>query len=155
MNKKSIVIRFAGAFLSLALVSAGAHAQSVGQLASSALVSLPLASVMAVGGMSEGHFAESAGDLSLPAVLSGYLVVVAVQQTAGGVVWVLERASDGARMSVQVAGRGVAGASVATGATIAASAIDAGTILTSAGKVLAFIPNAVGRALLHNEQLTN
>jgi hypothetical protein len=65
-----------------------------------------------------------------------------------------ERVSDGTRVSLEVAGGAVGGASVASGTIVSASAIESGVILASAGKAIAFIPNAVGRALLHNEQIT-
>jgi hypothetical protein len=81
-------------------------------------------------------------------------VVKAVEVSALSTVYVLERASDGARVSVEVAGRGVANASVAAGTLVAVSVIGAGVILSAAGEAIAFLPNALGRALLHNERLT-
>jgi hypothetical protein len=69
-------------------------------------------------------------------------------------VYVLERASDGARISIEVAGRGVATASVAAGTLVAVSVIGSGVILSVAGEAIAFLPNALGRALLHNERIT-
>ena len=71
----------------------------------------------------------------------------------GRTVLVLERASDGARVSVEVAGRGVAASAHGVGAVVACSVIGTGVILSVAGEVLAFIPNALGQALLHNERL--
>ena len=67
----------------------------------------------------------------------------------------LERASDGARVSVEVLGRGVGAASLAVGTGVAVSVIGAGLVLSAAGEAIAFIPNAMGRALLHNERVTN
>jgi hypothetical protein len=69
-------------------------------------------------------------------------------------VLVLERASDGARASVEIAGRGVAGASLAVGSVIGCSVIGSGVVLSAAGQAIAFIPNVIGRALLHDEQLS-
>jgi hypothetical protein len=43
---------------------------------------------------------------------------------------------------------------VSTGAAVAVSVIGAGTVLSVAGEVIAFIPNEIGKALLHNEQVT-
>ena len=45
-------------------------------------------------------------------------------------------------------------ASVATGTVVGVSVIGAGVVLSVAGDAIAFIPNAVGRALLHHEPLT-
>jgi len=78
------------------------------------------------------------------------LTVRAVEASVGGTTWVLERASDGARASVRLAG----GASVAVGTSVVATAVTAGTVLSVAGQVIAFIPNEVGAALLHNERVT-
>ena len=78
------------------------------------------------------------------------LTVVAVEAASGATVWVLERASDGVRASVQLA----AGASVAVGASVVVSAVAAGWVLSVAGEAIAFVPNALGQALLHNERIT-
>ena len=46
-----------------------------------------------------------------------------------------------------------AGASVGVGTVVQTSVIGAGVILSAAGKVLAFIPNEIGKSLMHNERL--
>lgn len=104
--------------------------------ASSALSLLPVAVVVA----------------APSAVLSGgaVLTVVAVQASAEGTVWVLERASDGARLSLGLA----AGSVVASGAVVTVSALASGWLLSQAGRVVCFIPNEIGAALLYNEQVT-
>ena len=91
---------------------------------------------------------------ALVLVAGASLVLRAVESTARGTVWVLERASDGARVSVEVAARAAGAASLALGTAVTVSAIGAGVILSVAGEAVAFIPNAVGRALLHNQRLT-
>lgn len=78
------------------------------------------------------------------------LSVSAVEASAGGTTWVLERASDGARASVTLAG----GASVAVGTSVMVTAVTAGKVLSVAGQVIAFIPNEIGAALLYNERVT-
>ena len=80
--------------------------------------------------------------------------IKAVEVSAQGTVYVLERASDGARVSVEVSGRGAGAASLAVGTGVTVSVIGAGLVLSAAGEAIAFIPNAIGRALLHNERLT-
>jgi hypothetical protein len=64
-----------------------------------------------------------------------------------------QRASDGAQVSVEVAGRGVGASVHAVGTVVTCSVIGTGVILSVAGEALAFVPNALGRALLHNERL--
>lgn len=78
------------------------------------------------------------------------LSVVAVETSARGTVWVLERGSDGARMSLNFAGQ----ASALVGSAVLVTAIGSGYILSAAGQAIAFVPNAIGNALLHNEQIT-
>jgi hypothetical protein len=90
------------------------------------------------------------------AVLSAgaVLTVVSVEATSTGAVWVLERASDGMRASVRLVGEGAAGASVAVGTVVVATALSTGWVLAAAGQLIAFIPNEIGRALLYDERIT-
>jgi hypothetical protein len=128
-----------------------AHAQSE---ASAALSMLPVASV--VGTASVAGAAASAV-VAVPTALSvagATLTVVAVEASVDGTVYLLERASDGARASVKVLGRAANGAAVAIGSTVTVSVIGSGVVLSAAGEVLAFVPNAIGRALLYNEKLS-
>ncbi len=141
----------AGLCLALTLASSPARAQSE---ASVALSLLPVALVASVATTaSVGAAAVSV----LPAALStagAVLVVQTVESTARGTVYVLERASDGARVSVEVTGRTASGVVAGVGTAVAVSVIGTGVLLSAAGEVLAFIPNELGRALLHNERVT-
>ena len=67
----------------------------------------------------------------------------------------MESASDGAQASVRLAGRAASGAVMGLGTVVAVSVIGTGVLLSTAGEVLAFIPNELGRALLYNEKVTN
>jgi hypothetical protein len=82
------------------------------------------------------------------------LTVVSVEATSAGTVWVLERASDGARASVRLAGRGLAGVSVVAGTVIVVTALSTGCVLSAAGQAIAFIPNRIGTALIYDERIT-
>ena len=133
--------RWLAASLALCLLAAlPAQAQRDPSTAS-ALSTLPLASVTV---MTAPVLLSTAGTL---------LVVQGVQASAQGTVFVLERAADGARASVTVAGRAAAGSAVAVGTVVTVSVIGAGVLLSAGGEVIAFIPNEVGRALLHHERL--
>lgn len=90
------------------------------------------------------------------ALLSGgaVLTVVAVEASATGTVWVLERASDGARMSLTVSAQGAGGLSLAAGTAVTVVAFSAGWVLSTAGRAIAYIPNEIGTALLYNERVT-
>ncbi len=82
------------------------------------------------------------------------LTVVAVQAASHGTVWVLERASDGARASIRLSGQVAGALSVAAGTMVMVTALSTGWVISAAGQALAFIPNQIGAALLHNERLT-
>lgn len=140
------------ALLGLALCTAWpAQAHNRLSEASVALSVAPL--VLSVGAVSATGVALSAvpvGILSAGAAL----VVVSVEVVGGATVWVLERVSDGARISVKAAGKLAEGMVVSTGAAVTVSVIGAGTVLSAAGEVIAFIPNEIGKALLYNEKVS-
>jgi hypothetical protein len=132
-------------------IGTNAYAQSE---ASVAVSMLPVASVVVTGSAASTAVGTV---LVVPAMLSvagATLVVTAVQVTASGTVYLLERASDGARVSVELAGRTVQGASVATGTLVTVSVIGSGVVLSALGEAIAFIPNELGKALLYNERIT-
>lgn len=81
---------------------------------------------------------------------SAAFTIVAVEASAAGTVWMLERASDGVRASVHFAGH----VSASVGTAVAVSVVSTGWVISAAGAALAFIPNELGRALLHNERIT-
>jgi len=89
-------------------------------------------------------------------VLAGpsLLTVVAVQASADGAVWIVEQASSGARAVIHLAGSAVGASLVAVGTTAQAVTMSAGTLLIASGEVIAFIPNQVGRRLMHHERIT-
>jgi hypothetical protein len=120
----------------LALNLAAAQAQSV---EASMLSTLPIAVSVAA-----------------PVVLSAgaVLTVVAVEASATGTVWVLERASDGARSTLRLSAQAVGGLSVVAGTAVLVTVLSTGWVLSAAGTAIAFIPNEVGAALLYNERVT-
>ncbi len=139
------------------LASFNANAQHASR-ASGALSALPIASVMVVSAVGASAVTASAGAaIALPAALSvagSTLVVVSVEVLASGTVYVLRDLSDGAVASIKLAGSAVAGSAMVAGAVITVSAMTAGTLLVASSKVVAFLPNEVGRSLMHNERLT-
>ena len=125
--------------LPMACVTAPAMAHDDGLSEASALSALPVAM-----------------SVSAPVMLvagASMMTVVAISVVADGTVWVLQRASDGARISVKWTGLSVGMASVAVGTAITVTAVSAGWVLSTAGEVLALIPNALGKALLHHERV--
>jgi hypothetical protein len=82
------------------------------------------------------------------------LTVVSIEASATGTVWLLERASDGARATLQFSGQVAQGAALSVGGAVMVTALASGVVLSAAGQAIAFIPNELGRALLHNERIT-
>ena len=82
------------------------------------------------------------------------LTVVAVETSATGAVWVLERASDGARASVRLGADAAGALSVAAGTAVVVTALSTGWVLSTASRAIAFVPNEIGAALLYNERVT-
>ena len=137
MNSRLIRRGLAAALLSFNLVAAQAQSEAS---ALSALSGLPIA-VSVAGPV----LVLSAG---------AALTVVAVEASVGGTVWVLERASDGARMTLRVSGQVAGGLSVAAGTVVLCTALSTGWVLSAAGQAIAFIPNTIGAALLYNERVS-
>ncbi|WP_171022473.1 MULTISPECIES: hypothetical protein [unclassified Variovorax] len=153
MIRKSIAAALVAASTAFAGVAVPMQANAQSD-ASLALSLMPVASVV-VAGSAVGASATTA--VALPAALSvggSTLAVVAVEASVDGTVYVLERASDGARASIKVSGRVAEGTAKAVGTSVLVTVIGSGVVLSAAGEVLAFVPNAIGRALLHNERLS-
>lgn len=134
----------AAAALSLAL---SAQAQSELSAISVAPVALSVTAVSATGA------ALSVAPSAL-LVAGATLAVVSVEVVGGVTVWVLERVSDGVRISLRTTGQVAKGIVVSAGTVVAVSVIGTGVVLSAAGEVIAFIPNEIGKALLHNEQVS-
>lgn len=82
------------------------------------------------------------------------LTVVSVQASATGTVWVLERASDGARATLQFSGRAAGASLAAVGSAVLVTALSTGWLISAAGHAIAFVPNQIGASLLYNERVT-
>lgn len=125
-------------------ISMSARAQSALSVTASAL---PVASLV---GTTLAAGASGAAVLTAGAVLT----VKAVGASAQSVTYVLERASDGARVSVQIASNAAGATALALETSVTVSAIGTGLVLVSAGQALAYLPNQVGRSLMHHEKIS-
>ncbi|MDH0862985.1 hypothetical protein [Mitsuaria sp. GD03876] len=139
-----------------------AHRVLLSVLTAAALAVGTAGAARAHGGPSEASVVLSALPVAISVVApsavlvaGASLVVVAVETTARGTVWVLQRASDGARISVEFSGKVVATAANSIGTAVVVTAISTGYVLSAAGEAIAFIPNEVGASLLHNERITD
>ena len=143
--------------LTTSLLSLGATASLPAQAQTNISSDLSTISLMPVASVVGTASAVAGAVVAVPVAFStagALLVVKSIEMSAKGTVYVLERVSDGARVSVEVSGKVAKGASIAVGTTVAVSAITAGTVLSVAGEVIAFIPNEMGRALMHSERVS-
>ncbi len=128
-----------------------------------------LALVAALAMTANAHAQRSASEVSqastvpvaisvaLPVVLIGgvgSIVVTGVQASAEGTVWVVESVADGVKGSICFAGRVIETAGIAVGTVLVATAVSTGTVLSDAGRVVAFIPNEIGRTLSYNQRVS-
>lgn len=81
------------------------------------------------------------------------LVVEGVEASAEGTVILVKNSTTGAKASVLAVGD-VAGASaLMAGSTVEVAAEGSGWALTQTDKLIAFVPNQVGEALLHHDSV--
>lgn len=96
----------------------------------------------------------SAGDGLATSLIGGtYLVQGVSQMGSEGVEIILSSAANGARYSVKVAGSAAQRLALSAGTTVQAVSQAAGTLLVASGKVIAFIPTEVGKALLGSSKI--
>lgn len=148
--------KFASFLIAACAISTGATA-TFNAYAQSEVSALSAVSALPVASVVVSTSALSGALLVLPVALSSAgasLVVTSVVVTARGTLYVLERTSDGATASIEVLGKAASGASMVVGSTLMVSTVGAGVLLSAAGEVVAFIPNALGRSLMHNECVT-
>ena len=96
----------------------------------------------------------SVGSVVLEALPEGSELVVESVTALGKVSRVVVHASaNGARASFEVTTELVGELSLATGKVVTVSANTAGCLITASGKVIAFVPNELGRSLVHHREL--
>ncbi|MBL8383248.1 MAG: hypothetical protein JNM90_09250 [Burkholderiales bacterium] len=79
---------------------------------------------------------------------SGQFVVTALETVGESTVVVLRDAAGAATASLQVAGALAGGASLAVGSAVEVVSQASGQLLVASGRVIAFLPNELGRALV-------
>jgi len=77
-------------------------------------------------------------------------MVTAVRASGEGVVLVLQGVSRAVETSARVSGETVREASIGVGSSVRVVAESTGYALVASGALLAFVPNEIGRALLHD-----
>jgi hypothetical protein len=89
----------------------------------------------------------------LSVAVTGSVVVASVKEIGDGIELLLEGASDASTATVRLSGKAAKGLSVAAGTVVQVTAVSTGHLLVASGKVLAFIPNEAGKALLHHSRV--
>jgi hypothetical protein len=92
------------------------------------------------------------GSVMLVAV-GGSAVVAGVYASAEGVDLVLRGAGQASTATVRLSGEAARGLSIAAGTVLEVVATSTGHVLVLSGKALAFVPNEIGKALLHHERV--
>ncbi|WP_342117004.1 hypothetical protein [Pseudoduganella sp. OTU4001] len=103
-------------------------------------------------GLSDFTASVVAGSM-VTVLVGGSLVVASVETIGDGVSVVLENAADGSKATVRLSGKALEGVSLAAGTAVSAVAMSAGHALVVSGKVIAFLPNEAGKALLHHSRV--
>jgi hypothetical protein len=100
-------------------------------------------------GLSVGSAVVLAGPLSVLAG-AGSIVVASVETVADGVVLVLKNSATGSQAVVKLGAQGAKGLSLAAGSVVEVTVMSTGYLLGQSGKAIAFIPNEIGKSLLHH-----
>lgn len=154
----SAALRHTIAAAILALTSAAALAQNgVSNFTPSEKISVGTMSILAapvvsVAASAHGDSGPAAGSMAV--VVGGVYVVSGIgQSVADGVEVILTSVSSAAKVSVKLAGKTASAIGLSVGTTVQVVSETTGTLLVASGKVVAFIPNALGEALLSQKRL--
>jgi hypothetical protein len=142
------------------VLSSSLRRRALGIACAAAVALAPLGAARAQSGASEASalsLLPIAVSVAAPALLfvgGATLTVVSVEASANGTLCVLERASDGARASLRLSAQTAGALSLGVGSVVLVTALGSGWLLSAAGQALAFIPNEIGAALLHDERIS-
>lgn len=89
----------------------------------------------------------------LSVAAAGSVVVASVKTVGDGLEIVVESLADGSRATLRLSGAVAGGLSVAAGTAVEVVMASTGQVLVLSGKAIAFIPNEVGKALLHHARV--
>ncbi|HEY8879857.1 MAG TPA: hypothetical protein VIN03_19970 [Roseateles sp.] len=86
---------------------------------------------------------------------SAALTVLGIYEEGQGFSWLLERPTDGARFSVRTSRRLAEGIALAPMGVVFLTACSTGAVLSVGERVVGVIPHASGKALLHDERVSD
>jgi hypothetical protein len=82
------------------------------------------------------------------------LTVKSVQASAHGTTIILRGAQNASETTIEVSGNVASKSAAVVGRAATVSVLASGTVISASGEVLAFIPNEIGRQLLHSEKIS-
>lgn len=90
---------------------------------------------------------------TLASVAGGSQIVVeSVDKIGDGIVYVLKNLSTGAKVSIKASATGASAVSVGIGTAVTVVADASGHALMASGQIIAYIPNEIGKSLLHDKK---
>ncbi|HXA48350.1 MAG TPA: hypothetical protein VNW52_12020 [Burkholderiaceae bacterium] len=113
-------------------------------------MSILVAPAVSVGGSADGQPVAGA---SVAAAGSAFIVTGVAQGAGNSVEVMLEAVGAAGKLSVQLSKSAVQTLALSVGTTVRVISETTGTILVASGKVIAFIPNELGQALLSQARL--
>ncbi|HSC80603.1 MAG TPA: hypothetical protein VLC08_09625 [Chitinolyticbacter sp.] len=140
----------------IGLAAATAHAQGLdpsGKKTPSEQISIGAVSIVLAPSAGSEAGRPVTGTLLGSALGSAYIITGIAEAGADAVTLLLESAQASGKASVTVARSALEQSGLAIGKSVQAVSASGGTLLVASGKVLAFIPNTLGQALLHEARL--
>jgi hypothetical protein len=152
--KKSVLVPLLSAALwfgcAVNAVAGESENSSASEKVSIGTMSILVAPIASVGGLSSGQ------PLAGPSLAGGgsAFVVTGIAQGAGeSVNVILDAVGAVGKVSVQLSKSAVQSLALSVGTTVRVISETTGTVLVASGKVIAFIPNELGKALLSQARL--
>lgn len=129
---------------------AGSLEMNPSEKVSIGMLSIVTAPIGMIGGSATGKPVQGA---MLPVIGSALVVTGIVESGATGVKVLLESVMTGSKLALDMSRSAFQASGTVVGTSVQASATASGTVLVVSGKVLAFIPNTVGEALLEHSHV--
>ncbi|MBB3220605.1 hypothetical protein [Pseudoduganella umbonata] len=106
---------------------------------------------------SQSDLSHTAGEISgvvvFGSLVAGSVIVAGSEKVSDGVELVVESVGNASRSTVRLSGEAATSLSIASGTMVDVVATSTGHALVLSGKVIAFIPNELGKALLRREKV--
>jgi hypothetical protein len=88
-----------------------------------------------------------------PVLVAGSVVVVSVALMGDALEVVVEGSANASKTTLRLSGAAIKGTSLVAGQSLNVVATSTGHLLVASGQVLAFIPNEIGKSLLHHSSV--